>query len=149
MKKWILRIFSNFGIVSEGRIYRSGQGWMMLLFIIPFLRLDTIINLSYKPLADKQDRFEKWLCKIFKIEYITFTTIAPNTDDFQIAYLRLVENWSHGKKVLVHCEGGKDRTGGLIAYFKLKYWNAPWCDILDDFYFYGIPDEGWLDFIFI
>ena len=80
--------------------------------------LKTIINLSNKS-TDIQDHFEAKFCKLLKIKYITFYTIGPEYQ-FEEAYKALLEC---EKPVLVHCEGGKDRTGGLIAYYKRFYLN--------------------------
>ena len=141
--RWIIaQILGNIGYVSDG-IWRSAQRWYLYLFL-PFLRLKTIINLATSPEKDKQDRFEEKFCKLFKIKYISYDTVGPKYN-FDAAFSELL---NCSRPVLVHCEGGKDRTGGLIAYYRRKVLGHNWEDIIKDWKIYGIPGEDWLKFLF-
>ena len=139
--KWILaRAVSNFGKVDE-KTYRSGQGWMMLLFVLPFLKVDAVINLSHKPWKDVQDRFEEWLCRKRGIEYAAFPTVYWGDERFEEAYAFLRHH--RNRRVLVHCEAGKDRTGGIIARYMWDLGEC-WTDILEEWDVHKKPAEDWL-----
>ena len=141
--KWLLaQILGNLGYVGEG-IWRSAQRWYLYPILI-CLRLKTIINVANYPAKDLQDRFEKRFCSWFGIKYIAFDNLAPEYN-FEEAFGELLKC---ERPVLVHCEGGKDRTGGLSAYYKRKIMGSTWEEIIKDWKTYGIPGENWLQFLF-
>lgn len=147
--KWIIaKIFCNIGKVKGFPVYRSAQG-IMLYLIFPFFRFDVVLNLSNKPDTDWHDRFEKWLCGKLGIEYIDkFRTIKPDDGSFAEAYKILLDRAdAQLKKVLVHCEGGKDRTGSLIAVYMYDHL-FELHEIVDHWTFHKIPHGGWLKFLF-
>ena len=140
--KWLIaKLFGNIGKVN-GDIWRSGQSWILYPIWL-CLGLKTIINVATSP-DDPQDPFEERFCRWFKIKYYHFDNLGPKYN-FRAVYHTLLDC---KKPCLVHCERGKDRTGGLIAYYKLKEMNADYSDIIRDWMIHGIPDEGWLKFIF-
>jgi len=148
LKFIIARLFSNIGKVKKYPVYRSSQS-IPLFVLIPFLRLDVILNLSNKPDTDWQDRFEKWICEKLNIEYIEkFRTIRPSDDSFDEAYKMLLDRADAQKKrVLVHCEAGKDRTGGIIAMYMFDHM-FDFYDIVNHWKIHKTPNNGWLEFLF-
>jgi len=142
-KRLLAIVSANFGIVQKGKVYRSAQAWHMYLYW-PFLRLKTVINLSHKPEKELEDRFEKWYCeKVLGAKYISFPTIGAGPT-FDAAYKELL---SCRKPVLVHCEGGKDRTGGLIAYYKYDVMGCGLYEIINDWMVHTVPSDAWLRFL--
>lgn len=141
--KWLIaQIFGNLGYVGNG-VWRSAQRWY-LYPILMFLKLKTIINLATRPEEDLQDRFEKWFCKKLNIRYVTFPNISPDLN-FLDAFNELC---NCDKPCICHCEGGHDRTGGLIAYYRRKVLKDDWHEIIGDWSKYGILGENWLVFLF-
>ena len=140
---WIIAtLFGNLGKVCDG-IWRSGQSWILYPIWL-FLGLKTIINLSSKPEKDYQDIFERWFCRWRDIELIEFNTISPDYK-FDEAYDALKKA---KQPVLVHCEGGKDRSGGLIAVYKREVLGQTLTEIVEDWPIHEIPGEAWLIFLF-
>lgn len=140
--RWLIsRILGNLGYVGSG-IWRSAQRWY-LYPIWALLGLKTIINVAASE-RDPQDRFERKFCKWFGINYVAFDNLGP-TYNFDEAYKSLQEC---EKPVLVHCEGGRDRTGGLLAVYKREVLGSTFTGIVEDWPIYGTPDEGWLIFLF-
>lgn len=142
LKWFVARIIGNFGVVEKGRVYRSAQRWYLYPLFL-FLNLKTIINLSSKEDTDTQDRFERWFCKKLGIAYITYWTISPDYY-FDEAYDALR---NCDKPVLVHCEAGRDRTGGLIAVYKREVLCSEFTEIIKDWMCFKIPHEGWIEFL--
>lgn len=144
--KWMLaRLFGNLGRV-DNLVWRSGQSWL-LFSILPFLGLKAVLNLSHKPKRDLQDRFEEWLSRALGIEYVTFPTIGPE-DGFKEAYNQLLTFVGEKKRVLVHCEGGQDRTGGVVSYYMRDHMGASLTQIVASWKIYHTPSEPWLEFLF-
>ena len=64
-------------------------------------------------------------------------------DDFEDALKALTEC---EKPVVVHCQGGRDRTMGLVGVYKREVLKASLYDIYHDGCIYGTPGECWLLF---
>jgi protein tyrosine/serine phosphatase len=146
--KWIVaRCVSNLGKVEGYPIFRSAQG-LMLYLILPFLNIDVMLNVANDPNKDWHDKFEKWLCKILGIEYIEeFRTIKPYDGSFDAAYNILCDRVDAQKKrVLVHCEGGKDRTGGLIAMYMIHH-GFTLKEAMDCWSVHKSPNDEWVEFL--
>lgn len=139
LRRLLAVIFFNMGKVDDG-VLRSRQGYLMYA-VWPLLGLRTVINLSHKPATDPQDKFEEWLCKVLHIKYITYPTIGF-TEAEKIA--REIIGGKHALPLLFHCEGGKDRAGGVAGIYK---WLAgfPVEDIERDWKIYGRPYHHWID----
>lgn len=147
------KLLSNVGYVDKKHtIIRSGQPKSFLKFqafykLFPF---KTVINLAWSPGTDDDDRDEYRFCVDKGITYHKFTwgAAVPMTekyDDFwNKVFPETVELIDSCKKpVWIHCEGGRDRTGGLVAAWKLKH-KYPLTDIFSDFCKYGMPADCWL-----
>ena len=141
--QWLrVQLFFNLGRVDKG-IWRSRQGFLMYV-VWPFLNLKTVINYSHKPETDPKDRFEEWLCKVFGITYITYPTIG--WDDAEKIGRGLI-NGNYDHSVLLHCSGGKDRTGGVVGVYK---WLAGFSleNIEYDWKIHGRPYQHWIDSLY-
>jgi len=152
MKKWILKkLLKNYGEIYGGDIQRSGQPGRLGLWLHYKLKpFKSVINLAWSPGYDSQDSKEESFCHKKHIEYVPFAFSAggphtpDGTDARHIAELVLGHIDRLPKPVWVHCEGGKDRTGGIIMRWTIKQGIYTMEEILGPCELYGTPAEGWL-----
>jgi protein tyrosine phosphatase (PTP) superfamily phosphohydrolase (DUF442 family) len=149
--KWFREIsrksLHNFGLVTRD-IQRSGQPSPVVLWLhyelFPF---KSVINLAWEPEKSKDQAFEKKFCEKKKIDYYHFSWDAGGPKDWREVD-RVIEIMEKCQKpVWIHCKGGKDRTGGLVAIWK-KGKGYPMGLIFEDFKTYGIPAFTWVHQLF-
>ncbi len=112
----------NFGVVEEGKIYRCGQlDEESLKEITEKYKIKTILSLRGRP-----PQFERNFATANNLKVFSFwmsARTAPNDEDLEkcLAILNDPEN----QPILVHCRGGADRTGLMIALQRVLYegWN--------------------------
>jgi len=146
---WILKkLFKNLGRVTP-EIYRSGQPGIFRLFVmLLIMRPKTRINLAYSPHLDEQDPREKKILDWLGIKYYAFAWGAagpPNWSELDWV-ANLID--SSEKPVWIGCEGGLDRTGGLIARWKQCH-GYQLEEIFLDWKYHGIPAWPWVEYLFI
>lgn len=145
---WLGRKFlKNLGKAGDG-IYRSGQpGFIRRRIMYWILKPKTRINLAYSPQTDKQDADEREFLLSKGVEVDVFTWSAGGATkpaEVLLVYQLLL---TAPMPIWIGCEGGKDRTGGIIAFWK-KTTGCTLEEIITDFSIHGIPAEGWLRFVF-
>lgn len=138
--RWLIaKIFGNLGYVGNG-VWRSAQRWYLYpIYLI--LGIKTIVNVSFSD--EWEDRFEKWFCGKFGIELIPFDNLGPKYN-FEDAFKAVKE--CERKPLVIHCQGGRDRTAGIVAVYKREVMMTSLTDIVEDFPTYGTPGENWLLF---
>jgi hypothetical protein len=149
MKLWkwaIKKFFGNFG--DYGTYQRSGQRGMIKLWLHYWLYpFKSVINLAWSPETDSQDMKESWFCTKRGIPYVhcRWSPVGPpNWEEFEEVVGSIDEL---PKPVWVHCEGGKDRTGGLIAgYMKKKSYTFN--EIFAQFEEHKYPAWPWIAHLF-
>lgn len=101
------------------RLYRSGQPREHGLTRARELGITTIINLRG---ASKQTRAEEAEARALGLNY--FNVALPNWGRPQNArvarILEIIEAPESGK-VLIHCKEGVDRTGMIVALYRMRY----------------------------
>ena len=112
----------------------------MIFCLMPLLGLKTVINLSHKPETDWQDRLEQWICERLRINYRTYPTIGF---DEALGVVDWIYTYPSMSPVLVHCEGGRDRTGGVIALYK-HLRGVSYEEIKKDWKIHFSPSAGWI-----
>src|SRR4030042_2149839 len=145
VREWCFRKFlKNFGVVEKNSIYRSGQpGWIRRAIIYYFYPFKSVINLAWAPNTDCQDNDEKIFCTKRGIKYCSFLWGAGgpiSKEEMLKAYELMIKL---DKPIWVHCEGGKDRTGGLIAFWK-KQQGYSFDNMFEDFEVHKYPAWRWI-----
>jgi protein tyrosine/serine phosphatase len=112
----------NFGIVEPGRIYRSAQ---ISKRVLPRTLIDNnikvIIDLSQEDSSDAQA--ERKIAADLGVQRVVIPGLSgkgvgdPNA--YTTAIKTIVESNRQGKAVLVHCQSGAQRTGGVIAVYRM------------------------------
>jgi len=129
-KKW--------GIVVENQIYRSGR-------IHPALMENTLRRYGIKAIVnlcgkDEHATPEEDAAAKLGIEITYIPMKGDGTADaarYAAAVTTIVEMRKAGKPVLVHCAAGAQRTGGVVAVYRLLVEHAPPADVLKEMKRYG------------
>lgn len=112
----------NFDVVREGKIYRSGQPDETLLKImVSEYKVKTIISLRGNP-----PDFEREFAKTNNIRLVPMKMSArkaPSNEQIE-QFLEITKDPSN-YPIWVHCKGGADRTGLMIALVRVvqEGWN--------------------------
>ena len=113
----------HWGVVEQGLIYRSGR--------LPLDRAQaTLANHHIRVLIDltenkPSNRFqpkERTAAMALGIEYHNFPLIGDGTGDiahYANAIAVMLQARREGKPVLVHCAAGAQRTGGVVAAYRV------------------------------
>jgi protein tyrosine/serine phosphatase len=116
-------VAKRWGVVEPGAIYRSGQ--LSRHLIKPMLQqhgIRVVIDLTEEDQSDEDQRAERWTIAELGIEAHRFPLIGDGTGDIR-QYASAVETLANaqraGKPVLVHCHAGAQRTGGVVAAYRL------------------------------
>lgn len=112
---------NNFAVVEPGKIYRSAQ---LSRFLIRKTLLDNhigvVIDLSKDDTADTYA--ERQITTELGIPRLNFVLAGNGTghpDRYPSAVAAIVAANNEGKAVLVHCQSGAQRTGGVIATYRM------------------------------
>jgi len=131
----VARVLGNWGVVKKGKLYRSGQYFPFSYIPWLWARPKTVMNVATSPATDWEDRFERWLCDKLGLEYMTWPTLAPG-ELMRSAY----SSFKAAKgSVLIHCEGGKDRTGALVSLIQRAEYGERFERIIDDWFVHRPP----------
>lgn len=138
-------IVKRFGVVVPGQIYRSGQ-------ISPFLISDVLESNGIRCVIDLQgddpnnphQPDEVAAIQRLGIRRVLAPLIGDGTGDPQQyvhAVRQIVECQRNGEPVLVHCYAGSQRTGGVIAAYRLLVENRPVDEVLAEMRAFGWAPE--------
>lgn len=114
-------IYTNFYEVDAGRFYRSAQLNKLAFYgVIKKYGLKSVINLRDQ--GKYFSRLEKQWCEKKGIRYYNIPVTCGSRDKL----LKVIETIRSAEKpVLVHCFGGKDRTGLVSAIYVSDFQNNP------------------------
>ena len=137
------KLLHNFGLVTRD-IQRSGQPSPVVLWLhyelFPF---KSVINLAGEDEKREDQVFERKFCEKRNIDYYNLSWDAHGPKDWREVdrVIEIIDKCQ--KPVWIHCKGGKDRTGGLVAIWK-KQKGYPMGLIFKYFETYGIPAYTWV-----
>jgi predicted protein tyrosine phosphatase len=113
----------NFGVVQEGQLYRSGLlSAALVKKVLLKYKVKVIINLAADSPDNRDRKAEKQAAAELGIERLTFPLRGDGTgdiNDYARAIAAIVQARQEHKPVLVHCNAGLQRTGGVIAAYRL------------------------------
>ena len=144
----------RFGVVEPGGLYRSGQ--MSEAMFAPTLReydIDTVICLMGNDREDPDHVAEVAALKTMPdVKFERYPLRGDGTGDFEVysaALASLVAARRADRTVLVHCSAGAQRTGSLVAAYRLLVKRDDPCRVYADLGRYGWEpeDAAMLDYL--
>lgn len=113
----------RFGTVKQGRIYRSGQiSSSLIKEILVKYKIKMIVSLSADSTSNVDKASEKQIAAELGIERLVIPLDGNGTGDinnYAKAIAAIYKAQKEKKPVLVHCDAGVHRTGGVIAAYQL------------------------------
>ncbi|MBW3542329.1 MAG: dual specificity protein phosphatase family protein, partial [Planctomycetes bacterium] len=136
------RFFAKrFGVVVPGAIYRSGQisKWM-IRDVLQRYAIAVVIDLQHEDPEDEHQRAEIEAIRESGLTLQRFKLDGDGTGDLD-SYADALELMhtcrEQGRPVLVHCGAGAQRTGGLIAAWRMLIERRPAAEAWDEMREYG------------
>lgn len=115
----------NFAAVDRNLLYRSGQ--ISSRLIAPTLQqygIDTVLFMSSDNLAREDVRAEIAACKELGIRRINLPLGGDGTgkpESYVSALIEIHAAKLRGEQILVHCHTGSQRTGGVVALYRVLF----------------------------
>jgi len=131
----------RFGVVREGLIYRSGRISASLIekTLVKY-NVRVIIDLTSDAPDNADQQAEKRAAAKLNIDRLVFPLRGNGTgniDNYTNAVAAIVQANRENKAVLVHCAAGAQRTGGVIATYRLLVHNKDPAFVLKELKRYG------------
>ena len=120
----------RFQVVLPGALYRSGQiqPWLIKPILAHF-RIEVILDLQgERPSSVRAREAELAAAHDMGVLYYSFSLEGDGSgsvDEYACALTVLHRSREAGKRVLVHCAAGTERTGALIAFYQLLFEKRP------------------------
>jgi protein tyrosine/serine phosphatase len=137
----------NFGQVNEN-YYRGGQPYAADCVALKKLGIKTVIDLQKNSPFQESAWVQNAGMQYFNIP---LSSSHPATTEQTEYFLKLANDPSKWP-VYVHCAGGRHRTGGMTAVYRIA--NDSWtadqaCKEMKDYHYYAFPNHGsWKDYVF-
>ena len=114
----------RWGVVDAGLVYRSGRLHPALVeSTYRKYGIKTIVNLNASGPEDKQDRPEAEAAKKLGVEVLYFPMGGDGTckelEKYPAAVGAIAKSVKAGKPVQIHCSAGTQRTGGVVAVYRV------------------------------
>jgi protein tyrosine/serine phosphatase len=113
----------RWGVVEEGKIFRSGQlSRHLVKETLQRNQIQSVVDLTIDDPADETHEAELQAIAELGIERQLFPLKADGTGDVHIysqAVAAVARAARENKPVLVHCVAGAQRTGGVVAFYRL------------------------------
>lgn len=116
-EKWF-----NFGTVYPERLLRSSApSKKFLRYLKEYYGINIVIDLRSQtsPIEGPKILQEKQWAEELGLKYVSLHTTSSGAVKNADYIKRLLEE-NGENKILVHCQGGKDRTGALVAYLRMQ-----------------------------
>lgn len=131
----------RFGVVEQGRIYRSGQiSSSLIKETLVRYKIGTIVSLSVDSAKNVDRTNEERIAAELGIERVVVPLWGNGTGDinnYAIAIAVIYQAQKKQKPVLIHCETGAQRTGGVIAAYQLLVEKKDVASVVDEMMRYG------------
>ena len=113
----------NFGVVQEGQLYRSGLlSAALVKKVLLKHKIKVIVALTADSPDNRDQKAEKQAAAEMGIERLTFPIqrkVTGDINNYAGAIAAIVQAKQEHKPALVRCSAGLDRTGAVIAAYRL------------------------------
>jgi protein-tyrosine phosphatase len=138
---WLLIYRSNWGVVVPGGIYRCAQmSPTMMRHKLEGNHISVILFLSHDDNDDSDVQAEKKIASEDGITFLNFPMMGDGVappQTYTQALIALCDAHRAGKIVLVHCHSGAQRTGGVVAVYRMLVEGMPPEKALAEMRYYG------------
>jgi len=135
-----LALYANWGVVVPGKIYRSAQiSRFLLRYKLQANHIGTIIQLSNSP-QNANTRYEQNLAGKIGVKILCFPMNGDGVAEpamYPAALAALRDANQRGEAVLIHCSSGAQRSGGVVATYRLLIEGRPAPEIYAEMCRYG------------
>jgi protein tyrosine/serine phosphatase len=131
----------RFGVVEQGQIYRSGQLHKALVEkTLRKYKIAKIVDLTGAVPGDQNQQAEIRATQDLGIERVELHLKGDGTGDIRhyVEAIAFIHDAVHqNKPVLVHCAAGAQRTGGVIAAYRMLVQKKPPSEVQHEMTNYG------------
>ncbi|MBS0261175.1 MAG: dual specificity protein phosphatase family protein [Planctomycetes bacterium] len=119
----------RWGVVEEGKIYRSGQlSRHLVKEMLSKHHIQRVVDLTFDNPQDANHTAEVRAAAELGIHHKLYPLDSDGTGDVHIyaqAVAAVADAEREGQPVLVHCYAGSQRTGGVVALYRLlvQHWS--------------------------
>ena len=120
----VFRISKNFGVVEDGKLYRSAQlTTAELEEAIEKYKIKTVISLRGSPAGTSYYETEAVTLERLHVHFIP-VALRDETYPDETKLKEIFHQFDHGEyPMLIHCRVGADRTGLIAALYQRSYMN--------------------------
>ena len=131
----------NWGVVIPDRVWRSGQIHPRLIEeVLEEHEIDLIVDLTYDQAHDPEAMGEAEAARKLGVRKVELVSLegdgTGNPLDYVVALRELVRGLDADQKILIHCAGGSERTGGIIASYGMLYEGWDGAEAYDEYVSY-------------
>ena len=134
-------IAKRFGTVVPGKIYRSGQlSATVIKRTLMRHQIRVIVDLTAVDATNPFQQTEARVAKELHIQHCRFPLRGDGTGDihqYVDAVVAIRKATRESKPVLVHCGAGAQRTGGVVAVYRLLIEGRPIDEVVQEMTRYG------------
>jgi protein tyrosine/serine phosphatase len=136
----------RFGVVEQGLIYRSGQlSSALVKKVLVEHNIRVIVDLTTDDPNNSDQQAEKKTAEELNAKILRFPLRGNGTGDVN-NYARAITEIADAEKnnlpVLVHCAAGAQRTGGVIAAYRLLVQKKDPAFVINELKRYGWKPKG-------
>lgn len=135
----------RWGVVEQDTFYRSGQlHYSLVREVLEDEKIDVIVNLTRENSSDPDKNAENAAVAELGIDMHRFPLKGDGTGDPEMYVKALIEVNSaleREQRVLVHCAAGSQRTGVLVAYYRLLLQGRYEEEVLQEMVSFGLDPK--------
>jgi protein-tyrosine phosphatase len=136
-----LRHQANWGVVVPGRIYRSATiSRHLIRQTLADNKIAVIVFLSRDTGDDADLTAEKKTARELGVEFVDFPMNGDGVAEpaqYPAALAAVCQAQREGKPVLIHCHSGAQRTGGVVAMYRMLVQGKPPAEAYAELAHYG------------